>query len=567
MASQTMRGLCGLVLVLVFCGSPVALPQSSQKPQYGGDLNVGTVYVTLSALSWDPADWTWKANHDVGLVREQLFVADLTKSRGQGGRYQFINEAHIPEEVVVGELAERWEWEDPRTLVIYLRRGVHFHGREDIVGKRELDAHDVVFTFQYINNSPKKSSTGFYDYIDAVEARDSHTLVFRLNSYNAEWQYRFGYGYQSSIVPRETSQWDPKDWRNVVGSGPFRLTNYVQGNLHVYERYPNYWGRAQFTGQSYQLPFLDRVKYRVIKDEATYLSALRTGQLDLLENIRWLNVEHLKSTTPELKWSRWLSQSGNFIVMRMDQKPFDDIRVRRALNLAVNQQEILDLFYGGHGELMAYPQHPNFGEYFEPLETMPAEIKELFSYNPEKARALLAEAGYAKGFSFRMQVCSCSPTNMDLIPLLVRYLADVGVEMIVEPLEYGAYLSMMTTKNHGPGYLMNNGHTNPIATLRKFGIGHTWNPALYQDEQFELDLEAIVQMPDEADRIVLARDMTRRLLADAPYVWLPTQYLYTAWWPWVKNYGGELRAGAVRPGPIYARIWIDQTLKKELGFD
>ncbi len=59
--------------------------------------------------------------------------------------------------------------------------------------------------------------------------------------------------------------------------------------------------------------------------------------------------------------------------------------------------------------------------------------------------------------------------------------------------------------------------------------------------------------------------MTREILDKAPYIWLPTPYIYTAWWPWVKNYGGELRAGAVRPGPIYARIWVDQELKKKMG--
>ena len=56
------------------------------------------------------------------------------------------------------------------------------------------------------------------------------------------------------------------------------------------------------------------------------------------------------------------------------------------------------------------------------------------------------------------------------------------------------------------------------------------------------------------------------VLADAPYIWLPTPYVYTAWWPWVKNYNAELRAGAVRPGPIYARMWIDQDMKKKMGF-
>ena len=70
----------------------------------------------------------------------------------------------------------------------------------------------------------------------------------------------------------------------------------------------------------------------------------------------------------------------------------------------------------------------------------------------------------------------------------------------------------------------------------------------------------------EARRQQMLREMTREILDKAPYVWLPIPYHYTAWWPWVKNYDGELRAGSVRPGPIYARIWIDQELKKKMGF-
>ena len=152
------------------------------------------------------------------------------------------------------------------------------------------------------------------------------------------------------------------------------------------------------------------------------------------------------------------------------------------------------------------------------------------------------------------------------MPLVTKYLNDVGVNVEIEPLEYGAFLSMMTTKNHGPGYLMNNGHTNPIATLRKFGKAHTWNPSLYFDEDYETGLAKLVTTKDIGEQAKIARMLTRKLLADTPYIWLPTQYLYTAWWPWVKNYGGELRAGAVHPGPIYAQIWIDQKLKSELGF-
>ena len=539
----------------------------SAEPVYGGDLNVGTVNVTLSPLSWDPEDWTWKSNHDHGGAREQLFAGDLTKSKRNGGPYAFIADAYLPTESMRGELAEHWYWEDPLTLVIKLRQGVMFPTKPGVMEARELIADDVVYSYDLVNESPKRIPT-YFDHINRIEARDDHTVVFHLNHFNAEWPYRFGYGYYSGISPREMSQVDRKSWKNVTGTGPFQLERYVQANAQMYRKNEQYWDQITLDQQSYPLPFVDRVTYRIIKDEATYLTALRTGQLDILEAIRWIAVDHLKETTPELQWNRWLATGGQFISLRVDQKPFDDLRVRRALNLAVNQQEIVDHFYGGHAELMAYPQHPEFGEYFEPLEAMPNAVQELFTYDPEEARRLLDEAGVPEGFSFDLQVCSCSPSHMDLVPLLESYFSRVGLKTNIETMEYASFLSAMTTKTHGPAYLLTSGHVNPMTTIRKsFVTGQTWNPSQYSDPEFDEKVRVLHETRDEQERIKILRSLTGEILEQAPYVWLPIPYVHTAWWPWVKNYGGELRAGAVRPWPIYARLWIDHELKKQMGFD
>ena len=332
-------------------------------------------------------------------------------------------------------------------------------------------------------------------------------------------------------------------------------------------RSPDYWDRTTIGGESYEIPFIDRLTYRTIKDEATYLTALRTGKLDTLESIRWIAVDHLKKTTPELRWSRWLSTGGNFMVMRVDQAPFDDLRVRRAMNLGVDQREIVDLFFGGNAELFAYPQHPTFEGYYEPLEAMPPSVQELFEYKPEKARRLIAEAGYPDGFTFRAQVSANNPMRMELAPLLASYLDRIGVTMEIEVVEYAAYLSMMTTRTHGPGYMMGSGHVNPTTTLRKnFVTGQTWNPSMWSDPQLDRRIHEMFLTRDDGERQEIIKQITKEMLDEAPYIWLPVPYIYTAWWPWVKNYGGELRAGAVRPGPIYARLWIDQEMKREMGF-
>ena len=134
-------------------------------------------------------------------------------------------------------------------------------------------------------------------------------------------------------------------------------------------------------------------------------------------------------------------------------------------------------------------------------------------------------------------------------------------------MEYGAFLSAMTSRTMTPAYFMNNGHTNPTTTIRKsFVTGQQWNPSGWSDPEYDKKMDVVYREPDEAKRQAMLKEMTREILDKAPYVWMPIPYIYTAWWPWVKNYGGELRVGAVRPGPIYARIWLDQELKKKMGF-
>ena len=558
--------LCSAALVVSANGATEDPVAGDGEPQYGGRLNVGTVYLTLNPLSWDPDDWAWKSNHDQGFFYEQLFAADLDKSVRKGGPYPFIAEAYLPDDSLRGELAENWEWETPLTLVITLRRGVMFPAKEGVMERRELDAHDVVFSYERRRDSPKRIPT-YFDHIESVTARDDHTVVFDFNRYNAEWAYRFGYGYYSGIVPREMANVDAKDWRNTTGSGPFSLTRFVEGHSQTYTRNADYWDTELLGGSRHEIPFVDQVKYWVIKDEATAFTALRTGKLDVMEAIRWIVVDHLKKTTPELQWSRYLTNVGSFVALRVDREPFGDRRVRRALNLAVNQPEIVELFFGGHAELMAYPQHPGFGDVFQPLEEMPESVQELFSHNPEKAKKLLAEAGYPNGFTFKTQVSAVDPSSMDLLPLVASYLEEVGVIMEIEPLEYAAFLSTMTTRTHGPGYMLQSGHVNPTTTLRKsFMTGQTWNPSMYSDPQFDARMAAVFEERDEAKRTETLRELTVQMLDEAPYIWLPSQYLHTAWWPWVKNYNGELRAGAVRPAPIYARLWIDQELKRSMGF-
>ena len=347
------------------------------------------------------------------------------------------------------------------------------------------------------------------------------------------------------------------------------LTDYKEGHSQTYTKNQNYWDSEVIDGKKYKLPFSDKVVMQIMKDEATQLASLRTGKIDLMMVMNWKNVDGLKKTNPQLQWSRYLNVSNYTMAMRMDQKPFNDIRVRRAMNLAINKKEIIDSFYGGNAELHTYPFPPTFKEVFTPLEKLPPSARELFTYNPEKAKKLLAEAGYPNGFSFKAQVSNGSQTGLDLAAMVVAYLAKIGVTLVLEPMDYPSWLSRMTKKNHTGGIFFSNDHGTPFSNIRKnFLTGQTWNPHMMSDPYIDKTFQETITNPKLSDKqgFEVMKKLAVYALEQAPCILLPSAYVYEAWWPWVKNYYGELCVGSHRAAPIMARIWIDQELKKKMGY-
>ena len=548
-------------------GAAAVATLAQEAPKYGGTLDVATTSTAVTTLSWDLADWqATLQTRDTGQFYEQLFSVDLTKAKSRGGKYSFTMSGWQPTDAIRGELAETWNWTTPLTLEIKLRKGVKFPAKPGVMPERELVADDVVFSFTRMNTSAKRTQ-GYYDHVDKVEAKDKHTVVFTFNKFIADWDYRFGNGFFSGIMPKEVADAGAGNWKNVNGTGPFMLTNVAQGNSLTFTKNPVYWDKDVIGGKEYKLPFVDRVVHRVIKDETTQHAALRTGKLDILSSISAEAARELKKSSPDLKWNRWLTPTANRVALRVDTKPFTDVRVRRALNMAVNKQEIIDKYYGGEAEMFTFPMHPEYVGYHRPLKEQPASVQELFKYDPAKAKKLLADAGYANGFSFKMQVCTCTPDQMELMPLVAAYLEGVGVKMEIVPMEYGAHLSAMTSHTNAAGYLTWVPDGNPTTSLRiNFGKGQVYNAPMMDDAKFDARVAEANGERDEKKRQQILRELTTYVLDQAPAIWMPAPYRYTAWWPWVKNYGGEMFVGGGRFAPIHARIWIDQDLKKKMGY-
>ncbi|MFT0141118.1 ABC transporter substrate-binding protein [Alcanivoracaceae bacterium MT1] len=557
-------------LVLATLGAAGAIQAAEEAtPQLGGTVNISTMYRTLDATTWDLQNWTWKGNHD-NLQLESLLRGDLQYGPRGKNENSFVEQAYIPYNQLEGSLAESWEVkEDPMRVIFHLRKGVQWQEVPGVMKKRELVANDVITSFQSRGESPRAIPT-FWDFIERWEAPDDHTVIAYFNQFHGNWPYRIAWGYYDGISPPEwqnLSEEKRADWRNAAGTGPYRIEKIETGRQQVYAKNDDYWDSVTLNGKEYPLPLNDKVIYHIIKDEASAVAALSSGRIDIMEAIRWQLVDQLKKTAPELQFRKNLSTNGTYIALRTDQKPFNDVRVRRALNIAVDQKAILSSLLNGEGELLNYPFAQRWTEFYTPLDQLSPEARELFEYDPEKAKKLLAEAGYPKGFSFDLQVCSCSPYHMDVAPMLQAYYQQVGVKVNIKTMEYGAFRSNMRGKTQAGGYLMNNGSGNPIQVLRKsFRTDQTWNASWYSNEEFDRKIDAAIKEPDTEKRNAMLKELNNFIIEEAvPHVWLPTEMGYSAWWPWVKNYYGEQRIGAVKPNAIYSRIWIDQKMKESMG--
>jgi peptide/nickel transport system substrate-binding protein len=558
-------------LTLLLILSAVVTGAVAAEPKYGGTLTILEMSPTVNPMSWDVIDMNWKHGYDTGFYMEHLLMGDLQKGPRGTKQYDFAEHAWIPPEVTQGELVEKWEVKkNPLQIIFHLRKGIMWQEKPGVMKARELTAEDVVYSFTRMKTS-RKAIPDFLTFIDRFEIKDPHTLIVHLKEWNVEWYYRIGWGnYDAIQAPeQEKAPGGAGKWENATGTGPYMITEYKEGHSQIYTKNPKYWGSETINGKKYKLPFTDKIVMMIIRDEATQIASLRTGKLDLVMAMNWKNVSDLKKTNPQLQWAKQLTGNNFAMAMRMDKKPFDDIRVRRAMNLAINRREIIDKFYGGNAEMHTYPFPPTFKSVYTPMEKLPPSARELFSYNPEKAKKLLVEAGYPNGFTFKAQIPNVGQTALDIGALVAGYLAKIGVTMELETMDYPSSMSTMMKKTHPAGFFFSNGFGGPFNGIWKnFSTGFLWNPHMMSDPYLDKTHDEITtnQKLTEKQALEGIKKLAVYALDQAPAIILPTAYNFTAWWPWVKNYYGERRVGGQRSGPIHARIWIDQEMKKKMGY-
>ncbi|MBI4283627.1 MAG: ABC transporter substrate-binding protein [Chloroflexi bacterium] len=507
-----------------------------------------------------------------------LYHNELKGPRGTN-EWSMNFEIPAPPNILTGLLAESFEVIQPDTMLFHIRKGVRWQDKPPANGM-EFTAEDVVYSIVLqwgMPRSVQRTSKPFLSDLQNpansvyVDPNDPWTVVTKTKPGELSSWYETIYG-AAYIVPKAWG--DPKGtgpdtwtWKTVVGTGPFLLTDYVTGSSLTWTRNPNYWRKDPFRPQN-QLPYVDGIKAFIIPDVSTRQAALRTGKIDILENLQTEHWDSLKRSNPDLKYAGSLSQDYWGMHMRNDRKPFDDVRVRRAMTMAINYDEIVNDYYGGKAVKFYWPAWPipEHKLMFTPLEQMPKEVQELFTYNPDKAKQLLADAGYPKGFNTSIIISSAQEEDVDLLSVIKSYWAKVGVNLEIQVKDPAVYTSMNQNFSYDQGTFANI-WSSGATKFNNERVGSDKNHALVNSELMEKTFQAVAAVYfDWAKVSSVIKERAPEMIMYAPHIRMPIIYTYTMWQPWVKDFDGSFVYGYKERDTFAAGkwVWIDQDLKQKM---
>lgn len=374
---------------------------------------------------------------------------------------------------LVPGLAESWTAIDDTTWEFKLRQGVKFHNGED------FDAEAVKFTIDRILDPNAKSPTlSYIRTISGVEVVDPYTVRIKTNGPDPLLPTRMS-RYPAYIVPPRYVKEVGNDVfaTKPVGTGAYKFVEFVPDQHVILEANPDYW-RGK--------PSIERVTWRAIPDGTARMTALVTGEVDLIENVP-VDLVPMIAQSPDAD----LVQVKNggltiYLGLVMSEKPLDDVKVRRALDMAIDRQSIVTNILQG----MATPKGTQVGVAdFGYLDIPPTP------YDPAKAKQLLAEAGLPDGFGIKMQSTHRYMKDGEVAQAVAQQFGDIGVKVDQEVLDWSVYVQQVPRK--GPIFMLGWGSTQTLdADAAVYAIMKTGEP------YSTASIPALDKLLDESRKIV-----------------------------------------------------------------
>ncbi len=417
---------------------------------------------------------------------------------------------------LIPSLAESWTVsEDGLTWTFHLRRGVVFHDGTP------FNADAVVFSLgrQFMTDHPFHHVEGAYQYWNSMSMSDivkdmrkvdDYRVEIELKRPNAPFLSNLAMNFCGIVSPAAVRKWASDYPRHPVGTGPFRFVEWIKDDRVVLERNADYWGPP---------PGVDRLIFRSIPENSVRLIALIQGSIDGMDNLVPDFMPNIEAD-PKLQL---LSQSGmnvGYLAMNMDRQPFGLLKVRRAVNHAINKQALVDNLYQGLALPAVNPIPPTLWSYHEGIDG--------YGYDPEQARQLLAEAGYPNGFKTTLWAMPVPrpymPQPLKIAQAIQANLREVGIEAEIRSFEWGTYLDKIQRGQHDMallGWTGDNGDPDNFlyVLLDKSATVHpASNIAFYRSEELHKVLVEAQREVDMSRRTALYRQAQVIVHRDAPWV-------------------------------------------------
>ena len=496
-----------LVVVTVSC--LLAAGGAAQEPQPGGTLRVG---LQGDVTTMDPHMSTAALDRDV--------------------YYQLYNTlvGLDPNLNIVPELAESWEAPDPLGYVFRLRQGVKFHDGSDF--NAEVVKWNVERMVNPATGSIRRSELGN---VKSVDVLDAHTVRFNLKEPDAALLATLT-DRAGMMVSRAAVEKFGRDFaRNPVGTGPFRLAEWVKDDHVGLKRFAGYWKKG--------LPHLDEIVYKPIPDHTVKLTALRTGTLDLIDELPPKDVAPTRANaklrvveTPSLGYRR--------IELNTTRPPFNQKALRQAVSWAIHREAIHRAVFFGTGAIAQGPIPPRSWAY---------EALAGYGTTPDLARARqkLAEGGAPSGFKFTLNIVN-TPVDLKLVQIVQDNLKKIGVDVEIALLEIGAWVEKRKAGQFDGAESLWSGRPDPDGNVfSHLTTGGANNWGKYSNPRVDELLHQARSAPKPPDRKRLYAEAVRLLVDDAPLVFLYHDAWTKAWEERVQGYV-EVPDGRMR----LERVWL-----------
>ncbi len=401
-------------------------------------------------------------------------------------------------------LAESWQIPDDKTYVFKLRKGVKFHS-----GK-ELDAEDVKYSLELQKTPPPPGTvTSFYPKMASVVAVDKYTVRVNMAEPDATMLGYLAWGRYAWIIPK--GLYDRADLRtHADGTGPFKLEEYIPNDHVRFSRFTNYWRPT--------LPNLDEITIKVMLDEQARVAGLRSGAIDGAQ----LTPDTAATLAGDASLQILKGLTAVFreieFTIKGDGKPWNNVKVRQAVSAAINRQQIIEKVYGGDAVYTSkIPQ--GYGTW--PLSQDSLKLK-WERYDVPKAKALMAEAGVANGFSVTLQSIAHPTDYTQNAEVIKEQLRLININVTVQPLEIGTFAR---NNSRGEFEWQSTGRGmrgDPSGFIADFDPASSIYKAWYQGGYSNQELTDLyfqgLHTPDPAKRLQIYRRLQEIVLTEWPAV-------------------------------------------------